>query len=266
MQRALETVIDKLGLPATNEDVAEFMQAHFSDLADQRRSMVESAIEAAQARDVGGKSAPRIGDARSNDDVGFAPTILSSNEPGVVPSVNPDRGAPTRRASQLARPSPPPPKEESKLTLGSAALEMEEVRGLPKRRGWIWAALVVCLGAGGLYGWRTNAFDRVRALLAPPTRAVASPEPAPAPPPMATYAPVAAPPVVSTTPPIPTPPSSAAASQAPSFPSSAPNPAMRPAHGTRPVAPPLATSAPAAEPPPAPPPPTSPSDEDNPYN
>jgi hypothetical protein len=265
MQRALETVIDKLGLPATSEDVAEFLQAHFSDLADQRRAMVEGAIEAAQVRDAGGAGAPRIGDARSNEDVGFAPTILSSPEPAVGSAPNPDRAAPTRRAGQLAHPSPAPTKEESKLTLGSAALEMEEVRGLPKRRGWVWATLVVLLGAGGWYGWRTNAFDRMRGLVAPAARTVAAPEPAPPPPPTAKPPAVAQPPVASAAAPAPV----ASTSSSPPQTSAAPPPGavMRPAHGTR-VAPGSNTAAtanvPAPEPPPAPPP--TPAEEDNPYN
>src|SRR5207249_2102641 len=112
-----------------------------------------------------------------NDDVGFAPTILSSAQPdgrgaaglppadGAPPKV--DRAAPMRRGAAMARPSPAPSKEDSKLTLGSAALEMEEPAGLPKRRGWLWAALVVCVGAGGFYGWRSHGFDRIRSFLAP---------------------------------------------------------------------------------------------------
>jgi serine/threonine-protein kinase len=255
MQRAIETVIDKLALPATNEDVAEFLHAHFSDLADQRRAMVENAIEAAQARDAGAAQAQPVGNARANEDVGFAPTILSDRD-----GAKGDGAAPTRRGGQAARPSPPPAKEESKLTLGSAALEMEEVRGLPKRRGWVWAVAIVCLGAGGWYGWRGPAGARVRALLAPPPQTVAAPQPAP--PPVVTHAPIAAPaPAASVAAPI--------ASLAPTPSASAAIPAL-PTHGARPVkgrpgtAPAVAPTAPAEPPPPPAPPPDE--DKDNPYN
>ncbi len=264
MQRALETVMDKLGLQATSEDVAEFLQKHFPDLGDQRRAMVENAIEAAQARDAGAAKGPAR-DLRANEDVGFAPTILSS-EPGSSTSADPDRAAPTRRAGHLARPSPPPAKEESKLTLGSAALEMEEVRGLPKRRGWAWAALVACVGAGGFYGWRTHAVDRVRALLAPPIRTVAAQEPPAVAAPPATHAPIAtaqpavtAPAPVASTSASPTPVASAAAESAGAHPVR--GTPSRPAPRT--IAPSAAPVAPAPEPAPAPAPS---SEEDNPYN
>jgi serine/threonine-protein kinase len=265
MQRAIETVIDKLGVHATNEDVAEFLQAHFSDLAEQRGAMVENAIEAAQARDAGAARGPQPSYARANDDVGFAPTILSSNEPGAGASPEGDRGAPTRRAGQPARPLPPPTKEESKLTLGSAALEMHEVPGLPKRRGWVWAALVVCVGAGGWYGWRAHAVDRVRALLGPPARAVVATPPPPAPSPAVTLVPIATP-VASVVTPV------ASASASPALhPSATAAPAavgrpMRAAPAARPAATNVAAPPSLPAPEPAPPAPTAPSDEDNPYN
>jgi pilus assembly protein FimV len=238
------------------------LHAHFSDLADQRRAMVENAIEAAQARDSGAAQAARVGDARANEDVGFAPTILSSNDRDGAKG---ERAAPTRRAGQAGRPSPPPAKEESKLTLGSAALEMEEVPGLPKRRGWVWAALLVVAGVGGWYGWRTRAADRVRAVLAPPPQTVAAPQPVP--PPVATHAPIAAPtPVASVAAPI-----ASVAATPPAPLASAPPPAVlipgaRPAKAIRPgAAPPVVAPTVTAEPPPPPAPPSD-EDKDNPYN
>src|SRR5258708_4659464 len=76
MQRAIETTIDKLGLGATNEDVAEFLRDHFSDLAEQRRTTVTNALEAAEARASSSSEKVRQVDRTTNDDFGFAPTVL----------------------------------------------------------------------------------------------------------------------------------------------------------------------------------------------
>jgi hypothetical protein len=261
MQRAIETVIDKLGLPATSEDVAEFLHAHFADLAERRSAMVTAAIQATQAREAGGASVARIGAARANEDVGFAPTILSPTKPEV--------SKPMSASSQL--------KEDSKLTLGSAALEMEEVAGLPKRRGWVWGVLLVALGAAGSYGVRARGIERIRELLAPASRSRSSPETPPAPVPSA---PAPSTPIASAAAPIAS--GSAAAPQPSSSSGENPSthgahaspsaarpgaPAPPPAHVSKPTTAPPVETPPAVEvqPAPAPPTPTAP-DNENPYN
>jgi eukaryotic-like serine/threonine-protein kinase len=262
MQRAIETVIDKLGLPATNEDIAEFLHAHFSDLAERRSAMVTGAIQAAQAREAGGASIARVGAAGANDDVGFAPTILSPPKP----------------EASKPRNAPSPPKEDSKLTLGSAALEMEEVAGLPKRRGWMWAVILVALGAAGTYGVRVRGIERIRAFLAPSRPQTPEMTTAPV---LSTHAALApSPPVASVSAPVAS--SSAAPPQAPSSskenastraPRASPT-AARPGApgGASPRVSNPATTAPVDTPPavevqPAPAPtPSKAPDEDNPYN
>ena len=262
MQRAIETVIDKLGLPATSEDVAEFLHAHFSDLAERRSAMITAAIQAAQAREAGGGSVARVGPARANEDVGFAPTILS-----------PPKGEASKPLGASSR-----LKDDSKLTLGSAALEMEEVAGLPKRRGWVWAVLLVALGAAGTYGVRARGIERIRELLAPASRSRSSLEMTPAPVSSASAGLAPSPPIASASPPIA---SGSAAPQASSRSGESPStgaahasptaarpgvPAPLPAHVSKPVAAPLVDTPPAVEVQPAPAPIPPAPDPDNPYN
>src|SRR5262249_48029827 len=149
-------------------------------------AMITDAIQAAQARAAGGGPVARVGAARANEDVGFAPTILS-----------PAKGEASKPLSASSR-----SKDDSKLTLGSAALEMEEVAGLPKRRGWTWAVLLVALGAAGSYGVRVRGIDRIRELLAPSSRSRASSEIAPTPLPSAQAVLVPSPPIASASAPI----------------------------------------------------------------
>jgi serine/threonine-protein kinase len=272
MQRALETVIDKLGLPATSADVAEFLHAHFADLAEQREAMVTNALESAQEREAGATVARPI--PRSNEDVAFAPTILSSAKPD-LPAMRADTAPPTRRVGKAGPlPSPVPRVEESKLTLGSAALEMEDPAGLPKRRGWMWALLVVAAGAGAWVGVRAGGIDRVRSLLGSSTRSTPAVAAPPAPPPVAAPPAATPSPPLRTPPPVLAPPSSAAASASAPIPPTtpAPTPATLRLRGapaspkTLPGAPVPAASAPAITLPAEPPPARSPGEEDNPYN
>ncbi len=233
--------------------------------------MVTNALESAQDREEGATAARPI--PRSNEDVAFAPTILSSAKPD-VPAMRTDAAPPTKRVGKAGPPpSPVPPLEESKLTLGSAALEMEHPAGLPKRRGWMWVLLVVAAGASAWVGVRAGGIDRVRSLLGSSTRSTPAVAAPPAPLPAA--APAATPsPRLGTPPPALAPPSSAAASTSAAISSTmpAPTPATQRLRGapaspkTLPGAPVPAASAPAITPPPEPPPARPPGEEDNPYN
>jgi eukaryotic-like serine/threonine-protein kinase len=268
MQRAIEHAIDELDLPATDGDVADFLRENFSDLAEQRAAMVTGALESADRRAEGGGGAatPR---ARPAEDFGFAPTVMSSPEPGTAPpeSLSP----PTKRAGPaVARPSSKPPKEESKLTLGSAALEMREVAGMPKRRGWMWTLLLIGVFAGGLYGWRGRGVDRVRALIGSETRSASSPA-TPTVAPAAHVAPSAPPSTIVTAtaadaatfgPP-------GSASSAPGASAQVPLPAFLRPGAPHPAIPRGAKPSPATvieEPPPTPAPAPAPEDPENPYN
>jgi serine/threonine-protein kinase len=268
MQRAIETVIDKLGLPATNADVAEFLHAHFADLAEQRGAMVTNALESAQEREAGAKeSQPKP---RANDDVAFAPTILSSASPGGL-GARIDTAPPTRRVGKIGPgPSPVPPKEESKLTLGSAALEMEKPAGLPKRRGLLWAMLVVAAGAGAWAGVRAGGVERVRAMLGSPTRSTPASNPlpaaprevAPTPPAFAAPSPALPAPSVTAVPIAGATPATSASAASPTAQRVRGAPKAIP--GTTPRS---AASAAPITPPPEPPPAAAPAnEEDNPYN
>jgi serine/threonine-protein kinase len=277
MQRAIETVIDKLALAATSEDVSEFLQSHFADLAEQRGAMITGAIEAAQLREAGGVENGRAGGQRPNDDVGFAPTILSSAQPEVG-GPEAARLAPANRNATTVRRSPPPSKEDSKLTLGSAALEMEEAAaGLPKRRGWLWALPLVGVAVGGWYGWKMHGLERVRALLAPQPSPVVSSQETPTPSPVPSAHPASAPPPAASALPIGTPapaaPPAASTTIVKSPPARTPHLGVGVRSGGKGVkgasSTPTAAAAPPVPPPEPPPPapaPTPATEEDNPYH
>jgi eukaryotic-like serine/threonine-protein kinase len=162
VERAIERALDKLGFQPTNDDVAEFLKTHLSDLATVRNEIVTRAIEEADARQndkptsAGGVRV--LADASVKDDAAFAPTIVSQKTPQVqAPAATPS--APRRLTLAL---------DEANETPGSTEIVTGDVAGLPKRRGWVWVLLLLGGAGAAWYRW-PDAPARIRALLSPPT-------------------------------------------------------------------------------------------------
>jgi serine/threonine-protein kinase len=184
MQRAIETAIDRLGLTATSTDVAEFLRAAVPDLAEKRQKVVLEAIAVADARAISGHTpvtnAPRIRAAslRDREEEAFAPTVMSDPTPQV------NRPSQDAETLALVRKKPRSSKEESGAgaTLGSATLAADddddiEVAGLPKRRGWVLAGLLVVVASAAWFGWKRDGVGKIRAWLvasSPPTQAASA--------------------------------------------------------------------------------------------
>ena len=169
MQRALETAIDRLALAARHHDVAEYLNAHFADLTKKRREIVSDALASAETR------------ASDADEVAFAPTVMSERPTLRRAAEDVDTKALTKRERAISPPYVPThasrvsSREDSSVTPRLSAFEMdEEAAGLPKRRGWVWALLLMCV-AGGLYGWKMGGVAYVRALVSPPSVVAAPP-------------------------------------------------------------------------------------------
>jgi eukaryotic-like serine/threonine-protein kinase len=173
MHRALEEAIDDIGVPAGNEDVAEFVRSACPELEKGRRETVSRALRdiKVRAKDV---TATPAGASAATPEEALAPTVLSS--PSVAgasppaPSAPPTRLEKRKKALVLASVAPPP--EDSKPTLRASEL----VKELPARRGgFVWAGiLLVGAGAGAWLGWPGEA--RLRAAFAPTATASAQPD------------------------------------------------------------------------------------------
>ena len=262
MQRAIKDAIDELGLPATNEDIAEFLHTHLLDLETKRREAVSKALTSAQNRE--GQPAPVV------DDAAMAPTVLSQRhvEPRSSPEAETVAKAKTshsteakpKRPKKRTRPAAPARGEdESKLTPAPAAVP-DEKPAAPSR-GLLWGVGVIAAAGAGYLVWSSGATQPVPEPPGSPAAATAPPAPpsvasAPVRPAAVTAKPAASEPAAATAAPAATP--AASATEAPAAAASAAVPDAGRRRRSRKARPPAAegTAAPAAEP----------EDDDTPYD
>src|SRR6185436_2584483 len=81
MRRAIEASIHELGLPAENDDVAEFLKQTLPELASKRQRTIEKAMNAAETRPTYGESTPPPMGRDSLEPDAFAPTEVSKRDP-----------------------------------------------------------------------------------------------------------------------------------------------------------------------------------------
>ena len=175
MQRALEAAIDELGLPSTNEDVAEFMREHLLELETKRREAVTKALSASETRETGKSAvtAPVI------EEVALAATVVSERgsamrKPSAPKSdalaeaktaiVSKDKTSPAVKKKKRARAGASGSRsDDSKATLVASVKEASDPP--PKRGGSaVWAIVIVgAAGAGAWFGWPGEA--RLRAMI-----------------------------------------------------------------------------------------------------
>jgi eukaryotic-like serine/threonine-protein kinase len=184
MQRALEKAIDELGLPSTNEDVADFLRENLRDLESKRREAITKALSASESRELE-KGAPRS--LPEPDDDALAPTAVadrgSLSKPKVSTSSSTDETKSSRskekektqatKKRKRPRPNGRSASDDSKVT--PAVTDADEAA--PKRGGgafWV-AALLAGAAAGAWFVWPGSSW-----LLAT-FGSGAAPEPLPAP-------------------------------------------------------------------------------------
>jgi serine/threonine-protein kinase len=183
MARALQTAIEELGLPSTNEDVADFLRANLLELETKRGDAVAKALASSQSREAQTPTPP--------DDPALAATVVSHPEPErrasseaetVAAPKHPGPTAKPARPKKRARaPKPARPDDESKLTPPPSALPEE--KPAPPRRGLWWGLGLAVVAGGGWLVWSGGPTLRDRVPEPPPQAAPASPSPAPAAPP-----------------------------------------------------------------------------------
>ena len=161
MRRAIEATITELGVEATTDTVAEFVQSTLPELEAKRRDVVATAIEEARSAAASSASMP------AEEDVAFAPTMVG-------PSSSSSAGAPKRRGPALtAKQLLEGGAEESKVTRTS--FTDEERAALPSNRGWYALIAGVALVAGAWFVWPGGA--RIRGFVAPASTPAATAAP-----------------------------------------------------------------------------------------
>src|SRR5579883_2206792 len=186
MQKAVESAMKELGATATADDVADFMRTELPELAEKRKEVVAKAIDDSKSRivavDQATPSGAGAGAVASDEDVAFAPTVISGGAPhapadgeipapltrkkGAAPSgghraAEPAAGAEgsgpaSSRRLRTDAPSLAPPTRREGLRPSAAAatadLDDDEPVRIPKKsRAWLWVTLV--LVAGGAVAW-----------------------------------------------------------------------------------------------------------------
>ena len=141
MQRALEATLKELGESTTSEDVASFLRAELPELSRTRREVVGKATDEARERgtpitEARESGTSRVATRRREEDVAFAPTVMSEREPAIALRKRKDGAA----------------------TSASVALDQEPLRIPKKSRAWLWVLLLlVGAGGGAAYRWPAQA-------------------------------------------------------------------------------------------------------------
>jgi hypothetical protein len=159
MRRAIENAMVEMRVPATSEDIADFVRSNLPEFAEKRHAVIAKAMQEADKRP---PSASLV--SASEVDVS-GPTIISKPHPiPLVDSATPGPRSVSARALLSGRDE----------TVGGAFTD-EEMAAIPKRRaGLWWLVTIAALSAAAWVGWpggpRIKAFVRhVTAASAAPT-------------------------------------------------------------------------------------------------
>jgi serine/threonine protein kinase len=167
MQKALEGAMKQLGLSSTADDVAEFLRTELPELAEKRKEVVSKAIDDSKSRIVAVEQPTPSGEAnlalmsrkgaRADDDVAFAPTVISGEPEPIAPLTKrkqPGDPVSARRIRTDAEGQPPTRREGRLEPAAIAGVDDDEPFRIPKKsRAWLWVVLLLVAG-GGVGVWR----------------------------------------------------------------------------------------------------------------